>query len=419
MAYLRVLSALALAALTSACVADNEFYVSPTSESSGAGSTTGPVASSTGAAATTAETSGETTAESSGETTAQTTGGPLCGDGIVDGDEDCDDGALNGTPDSACLEGCEEAWCGDGIVSLGESCDDGDANGGPEGMCSSWCEPPLCGDAEVTKGEACDEGEANISEHTFTCLEGCEKNTCGDAILAQDEMCEPAFFPGECGDDCTLPACGDGQKTNAEECDPPNGGECSVICRIAPTIAPYGLPLPGGGVGELGLPLGASDCSKLGVVGLHGSFDLDELVVAQVGAICGAHATTPIANHYEATHGGHYNDAKFGEAPAQPQAFGLKCPNNKVLTGLMATSDVYIEKLALLCSDVRAAHIGSTWKVFTHPWEFGDMVGDVFEDDDLVEIEACDPGWAVAQLFVRGDGEITGIDFDCVELVAD
>ncbi|MCA9660046.1 MAG: hypothetical protein KC486_17005 [Myxococcales bacterium] len=419
MAYLRVLSALSLAAVTSACVADNEFYVSPTSESSGASSTTAPVGSSTSGVATTAETSGETTAETSGETTAETTGGPVCGDGAVNGDEDCDDGASNGTPNSACLASCEAASCGDGVVSLGEACDDGAANGGPQSMCSSWCTPPACGDAELTKGEACDHGEANITEHSFTCLENCVENACGDGILAPAEMCEPSLFANECADDCTLMACGDGQKTNAEECDPPNGAECSVICRLAPTIAPYGLPLPGGGVGDIAMPLGVSDCSKLGVVGVHGSFDLDELVVAQVGAICGVHETTPIENQYEVTHGGHYNDAKFGEAPAQPKAFGLKCPNNKVLTGLMATSDVYVEKLALLCSDVRAVNIGSSWEVFVHPWELSDMVGDLFADDDLVEIAACDPGMVVAQLFFLGDGEITGIDFDCIELIAD
>ncbi len=48
----------------------------------------------------------------------------LCGDGVVEGDEVCDDG--NDVDTDMCTNACEEAACGDGLVYEGvEACDDG------------------------------------------------------------------------------------------------------------------------------------------------------------------------------------------------------------------------------------------------------------------------------------------------------
>jgi cysteine-rich repeat protein len=56
---------------------------------------------------------------------------PGCGDGLLDDDEQCDDGTDNSdsTPD-ACRTSCRLAWCGDGVVDDGEACDDGGPWGG-------------------------------------------------------------------------------------------------------------------------------------------------------------------------------------------------------------------------------------------------------------------------------------------------
>ena len=53
--------------------------------------------------------------------------GQTCGNGIVEGDEQCDDG--NRVDDDACRNNCTNAVCGDGVVEsvLGEECDDGNA----------------------------------------------------------------------------------------------------------------------------------------------------------------------------------------------------------------------------------------------------------------------------------------------------
>ncbi len=47
-----------------------------------------------------------------------------CGNGDVDGDEQCDEGLKNGDPGSTCTLFCETTICGNGIIEPGEQCDD-------------------------------------------------------------------------------------------------------------------------------------------------------------------------------------------------------------------------------------------------------------------------------------------------------
>lgn len=62
----------------------------------------------------------------------------VCGDGMLDAGEACDDGDLNSdTASNACRLDCRLPSCGDGIVDDGELCDDGAAVGA--GMCNSFC----------------------------------------------------------------------------------------------------------------------------------------------------------------------------------------------------------------------------------------------------------------------------------------
>lgn len=83
-------------------------------------------------------------------TTSTTSGGSdsVCGDGVIGGDEECDNGTEN-SDDAACTSLCKLGFCGDGLILVGkESCDDEDKNGdGSYGGCTDLCQlGPHCGD---------------------------------------------------------------------------------------------------------------------------------------------------------------------------------------------------------------------------------------------------------------------------------
>jgi cysteine-rich repeat protein len=59
----------------------------------------------------------------------------VCGDGVVDAGEQCDDG--NGVDGDGCDSNCTPTGCGNGVVSAGEDCDDGNTADGDG--CPSTC----------------------------------------------------------------------------------------------------------------------------------------------------------------------------------------------------------------------------------------------------------------------------------------
>jgi arylsulfatase B len=62
----------------------------------------------------------------------------LCGDGILDLNEQCDNGALNSdTVPDACRTTCRLPSCGDGVIDTGEECDDGNTSNADH--CSQAC----------------------------------------------------------------------------------------------------------------------------------------------------------------------------------------------------------------------------------------------------------------------------------------
>lgn len=136
-----------------------------------------------------------------------TTTAPVCGDGTVEGLEDCDDG--NTTAGDGCSDTCElepgyvcggapsmcELACGNGVVDrfLGEQCDDGGtATGdGCSDTCAfeagyycegtpSVCSMVMCGDSTVDAGESCDDGNTTVGD-------GCSGN-CALEIAASGMM---------------------------------------------------------------------------------------------------------------------------------------------------------------------------------------------------------------------------------------
>ena len=123
---------------------------------------TGAAASdaSTAAASTSATDASTSTSSTSGDpTTLETTGGgattapaPVCGDGVVDPGEACDDGNLSDL--DVCLSTCQLATCDDGLRSQGES--DVDCGGPcePCGLCQGCARKTDCASKEC-KGGAC------------------------------------------------------------------------------------------------------------------------------------------------------------------------------------------------------------------------------------------------------------------------
>lgn len=143
-----------------------------------------------------------------------------CGDGVVDPGEVCDDGNDIDTDD--CTTVCESASCGDGVVQpSGEVCDDG--NFSNSDACTNRCEPAACGDGYVWFGmEACDRGPNNSDSVADRCRTSCVNPGCGDGVVDTGEACDhgAANGPmGPCNSSCVLTSCGDGILDPGEACD--------------------------------------------------------------------------------------------------------------------------------------------------------------------------------------------------------
>lgn len=115
-------------------------------------------------------TSTSTTGDEPGTSSAgadTTAGVPACGDGVVDANEECDDGLDINDDSRFCTKTCKLNICGDGKLFLGwELCDEGAGNSDAYGsLCGKQCEPGArCGDNKVQpEFETCDLGPDNGS----------------------------------------------------------------------------------------------------------------------------------------------------------------------------------------------------------------------------------------------------------------
>ena len=164
---------------------------------------------------------------------------PICGNGIVEDDEQCDDGASNGATGDPCSSTCTlitssmtAPICGDGIVEGNEQCDDGTSNGLSQDPCFSNCTlvnpsggctgiNAFCSSTNLN-GETC--SSLGFSSGTLACNTQCGFDVSG---------CVKAGY------------CGDGNIENGKQCDGTNlnGKTCSSLGFNEPTTISSGTAL--------------------------------------------------------------------------------------------------------------------------------------------------------------------------------
>ena len=165
-----------------------------------------------------------------------------CGDGIVSGPEQCDDGNLRSA--DGCDSYCRlEPACGDGTLDEGEQCDDGNVS--DDDGCDAFCqleEIQLCGDGIVDAGEQCDDGNTVPGDGCDAFCQIEEVQLCGNGLVDAGEQCDDGNTMSGDGCDATCQIeiksfCGDGIVDAGEQCDDGNtrdGDGCSALCEIEP-----------------------------------------------------------------------------------------------------------------------------------------------------------------------------------------
>ncbi|MCH7568183.1 MAG: DUF4215 domain-containing protein [Nanoarchaeota archaeon] len=157
-----------------------------------------------------------TTSSGNGGGGGGSTSSSICGNGIIEEGETCDDN--NDIGGDGCSENCQIEICGDGILQLniGEECDDGNENNNDTCIIDRpvryMCKDAKCGDGYVCGDfvclrhvpslfEECDLGRLNGIPST-TCTNTCERpsgpggtnpSSCGDGYIdtITGEECEP------------------------------------------------------------------------------------------------------------------------------------------------------------------------------------------------------------------------------------
>jgi cysteine-rich repeat protein len=171
----------------------------------------------------------------------------LCGNGVIDPGEQCDDGDMN-SDTGACLTTCRIAFCGDGWVYVGkEDCDTNNflsltcKNLGFDGgtlRCTTGCtfDTSQCGPAFTPTPTA-----AQTSTPTPTPTPS-PATTCGDGLIENGETCDA------CATDCTPRACtaSGAQTTFTVNFAPPPGEDASSVTVLVGYRSDH-VSIPGAG----------------------------------------------------------------------------------------------------------------------------------------------------------------------------
>jgi len=199
---------------------------------------------------------------------------PRCGDGAINGTDQCDGGptgdattanaqcasravASGGGAGATCNLGtCQcnpPPFCGDRTVNAGEQCEvDADcASRGPGLHCAGCVCVARCGDSVRAASEACEGTDATTCSVTGSRCEGCTcvAPRCGNSMVeGPAEQCDGD--PGVCpvlgsrceGCQCIPPVCGNGIREGSEACDGPDRGACTAAgsrCEGCQCITPF------------------------------------------------------------------------------------------------------------------------------------------------------------------------------------
>jgi cysteine-rich repeat protein len=165
---------------------------------------------------------------------------PVCGDGIRQAGEGCDDGGL--VAGDGCSSTCtiEAGWtctgspsvctnCGDGIQQAGEGCDDGNLINGDG--CDANCTPTGCGNGIVTAGEGCDDGNTIGGD---CCSASCQFEISGSTCTSDGNVCtnDVCNGAGVCVHVAnTDPCASDGNVCTNDVC---SAGVCGHVANTAP-----------------------------------------------------------------------------------------------------------------------------------------------------------------------------------------
>lgn len=144
----------------------------------------------------------------------------VCGDGLVRGEETCDDGDT--TSGDGCDSGCR--------AELGWTCPINVGVNGAGGDCA-----PTCADGLIRGNETCDEGPGATAATGVT-------GGCVSCVQQAGWVCPTALLQGgncasRCGDSIRVTTARPGFTANNEECDAgasnSNSGDCTLTCRNA------------------------------------------------------------------------------------------------------------------------------------------------------------------------------------------
>ena len=139
--------------------------------------------------------------------------GPMCGDGILQGNEACDDGDMNSdTEADACRTDCTNPNCGDGIADSNEACDAGSYNSDavPD-ACRTDCQYAYCGDnvVDFANGEECDNGVNDGSNGCYQCNQ-CYKPSDNLHLSYDAKLCSGTYTIADEGEEGVLIVDGSG-----------------------------------------------------------------------------------------------------------------------------------------------------------------------------------------------------------------